>query len=65
MLKHKSSVLQSVLHRRGQMSTTAIVFLVLGIVFFVMVVIGAVLGCIVAACRSAGTGGGSADTVEE
>ena len=43
MLKHESSVLQSVLHRRGQMSTTAIVFLVLGIVFFVMVVIGAVL----------------------
>ncbi len=43
MLKHQSSVLQSVLHRRGQMSTTAIVFLVLGIVFFVMVVIGAVL----------------------
>ena len=43
MLKHQSSVLQSVLRRRGQMSTTAIVFLVLGIVFFVMVVVVAVL----------------------
>ncbi len=30
MLKHRSSVIESLLHRRGQMSTTAIVFLVLG-----------------------------------
>ena len=43
MLKHPTSAIQSLLHRRGQMSTTAIVFLVLGIVFFVMVVVGAVL----------------------
>lgn len=43
MLRHQSSAVQSLLHRRGQMSTVAIVFLVLGIVFFVMVVIGAVL----------------------
>ncbi len=45
MLKHPSSAIQSLLHRRGQMSTTAIVFLVLGIVFFVMVV---VIGMLVA-----------------
>ena len=43
MLKHRSSVLQSLLHRRGQMSTAAIVFLVLGIVFAMMVVVGAIL----------------------
>ena len=43
MLKSPSSAIQSLLLRRGQMSTTAIVFLVLGIVFFVMVVVGAVL----------------------
>ena len=43
MLKHPSSAIQSLLHRRGQMSTTAIVFLVLGIVFFVMVVVIGVL----------------------
>ena len=43
MLKHQTQAIQSLLHRRGQMSTTAIVFLVLGIVFFVMVVVGAVL----------------------
>ena len=43
MLKHQTLAIQSLLHRRGQMSTTAIVFLVLGIVFFVMVVVGAVL----------------------
>jgi type II secretory pathway pseudopilin PulG len=43
MLKHQTLAIQSLLHRRGQMSTTAIVFLVLGIAFFVMVVIGAVL----------------------
>ncbi|MEI6538242.1 MAG: DUF1559 domain-containing protein [Planctomycetota bacterium] len=43
MLKHQTSAIQSLLHRRGQMSTTAIVFLVLGIVFFMMVVVVAVL----------------------
>jgi len=43
MLKSPSSAIQSLLHRRGQMSTTAIVFLVLGIVFFVMVVVVGVL----------------------
>ena len=43
MLKHPTSAIQSLLHRRGQMSTTAIVFLVLGIVFFVMVVVIGVL----------------------
>lgn len=43
MLKYSSSPIQSLLKRRGQMSTTAIVFLVLGIVFAVMVVIGAIL----------------------
>ncbi|MEJ7593537.1 MAG: DUF1559 domain-containing protein [Planctomycetaceae bacterium] len=43
MLKHQTLAIQSLLHRRGQMSTTTIVFLVLGIVFFVMVVVGAVL----------------------
>jgi type II secretory pathway pseudopilin PulG len=43
MLKSPASALQSLLHRRGQMSTTAIVFLVLGIVFFVMVVVIGVL----------------------
>ena len=43
MLKHQTLAIQSLLHRRGQMSTTAIVFLVLGVVFFVMVVVGAVL----------------------
>ncbi|MEJ7595686.1 MAG: DUF1559 domain-containing protein [Planctomycetaceae bacterium] len=43
MLSHHSSAIQSLLHRRGQMSTTAIVFLVLGIVFFVMVVVVGVL----------------------
>ncbi len=43
MLRHQTLAIQSLLHRRGQMSTTAIVFLVLGIVFFVMVVVGAVL----------------------
>jgi len=43
MLKHQSSPIHALLHRRGQMSTTAIVFLVLGIVFAVMLVVGAVL----------------------
>ena len=43
MLKHQSSPIHAVLHRRGQMSTTAIVFLVLGIAFAMMVVVGAVL----------------------
>ena len=43
MLKHRSSPIQALLHRRGQMSTTAIVFLVLGIAFAMMVVVGAVL----------------------
>ena len=43
MLRHPTSAIQSLLHRRGQMSTTAIVFLVLGIVFFVMVVVIGVL----------------------
>ena len=43
MLRHQNLAIQSLLHRRGQMSTTAIVFLVLGIVFFVMVIVGAVL----------------------
>ena len=42
MLKHQTSAVQSLLHRRGQMSTTAIVFLVLGIVFAVMVVVFAI-----------------------
>lgn len=43
MLRHPTSAIQSLLHRRGQMSTTAIVFLVIGIVFFVMVVVVGVL----------------------
>ncbi len=43
MLKHQSSPIHALLHRRGQMSTTAIVFLVLGIVFAVMVVVVGVL----------------------
>ena len=43
MLKHHSSAIQSIIHRRGQMSTVAIVFLVLGIVFAMMVVVGAIL----------------------
>ena len=43
MLKYHSSPIHALIHRRGQMSTTAIVFLVFGIVFFIMVVIGAVL----------------------
>ena len=42
MLKHQTSAIQSLLHRRGQMSTTAIVFLVLGIVFVIMVVVIAI-----------------------
>ena len=42
MLKHQTSAIQSLLHRRGQMSTTAIVFLVLGIVFAVMIVVVAI-----------------------
>ena len=47
MLKHPTSAIQSLLHRRGQMSTTAIVFLVLGIVFFVMVVLVVVVVVVV------------------
>ena len=35
MLKQQTSAIQSLLHRRGQMSTTAIVFLVLGVAFAV------------------------------
>lgn len=42
MLKHQTSAIQSLLHRRGQMSTTAIVFLILGIVFVIMVVVVAI-----------------------
>jgi type II secretory pathway pseudopilin PulG len=42
MLKHQTSAIQSLLHRRGQMSTTAIVFLVLGIIFVIMVVVVAI-----------------------
>ena len=33
MLKHPASAIQSLLHRRGQMSTKAIVLLVLGVAF--------------------------------
>ena len=43
MLKRQTLAIQSLLHRRGQMSTTAIVFLVLGIVFFVGAVLLALL----------------------
>jgi len=56
MLKHPSSAIQSLLHRRGQMSTTAIVFLVLGIVFFVMVVvIGVLIALLLPAVQQART----------
>ena len=56
MLKHQTSAIQSLLHRRGQMSTTAIVFLVLGIVFFVMVVvIGVLIALLLPAVQSART----------
>ena len=56
MLKHSSSAIQSLLHRRGQMSTTAIVFLVLGIVFFVMVVvIGVLIALLLPAVQQART----------
>ena len=54
MLKHQTSAIQSLLHRRGQMSTTAIVFLVLGIVFFVMVlVIGVLIALLLPAVQQA------------
>ena len=43
MLKHQTSPMHALLHRRGQMSTTAIVFLVLGIAIATMVVVGAVV----------------------
>lgn len=33
MLKHQVSAIESLLHRRGKMSTTAIVFVVLGVAF--------------------------------
>ena len=46
MLRQSSSAVHSLLHRRGQMSTTAIVFLVLGIVFAIMVVVGAILAAL-------------------
>ena len=56
MLKHPTSAIQSLLHRRGQMSTTAIVFLVLGIVFFVMVlVIGVLIALLLPAVQQART----------
>lgn len=42
MLKHQTSAIQALHHRRGQMSTTAIVFLVLGIIFVIMVVVVAI-----------------------
>ena len=33
MLKHQVSAIESLLHRRGKMSTTAIMFVVLGVAF--------------------------------
>ena len=35
MFKHQASAIQALLHRRGQMSTRAIVFLVLGVAFVI------------------------------
>ncbi len=56
MLRHHSSPMHALLHRRGQMSTTAIVFLVLGIVFFVMVlVIGVLVALLLPAVSQART----------
>ena len=46
MLKHQASAIQSLLHRRGQMSTGAIVCLVLGVafaIFSMFVLIGVAL----------------------
>lgn len=42
LLKHQTSAIQSLLHRRGQMSTAATVFLVLGIILVIMVVVVAI-----------------------
>ena len=53
MLKHQSSPIHALLHRRGQMSTTAIVFLVLGIVFAMLVVVVALLVPAVQQARAA------------
>ncbi len=64
MLKHQTSAIQSLLHRRGQMSTTAIVFLVLGIIFAIMVVVVAI-GAVVIAGNLPGSPGGEEDSVEE
>ena len=46
MRHHKSKTVSSLLHRRGEMSTPALIFLILGIIFFVMVVIGAILAAL-------------------
>ena len=46
MLRNHSSPIHALLHRRGQMSTAAIVFLVLGIVFAAMVLVVAVLAAL-------------------
>ncbi len=47
MMKHQTSAIQSLLRRRGQMSTTAIVFLVMGIVFAVMVIVVGIIAVLV------------------
>ena len=65
MLKHPTSAIQSLLHRRGQMSTTAIVFLVLGIVFFVMVLVIWGVDRAAVARRSAGTHSRADCSIEE